>query len=114
MRPKDSISNQLSFYIFIAISFASALYFFSYYFYSIQKDRDNFVNGINDRTEYLSYSISENLWNLDISTIERILGVFNSNREVISIKLESENVNINLPPKTGNEKFFHTITKEII
>jgi len=114
MRFKNSISNLVSIYIFISIISMGIIFFLGYYHYSKKYDSNNFIRSIDTRAEYLSSSIADNLWNLDNTTIERILNVFYSRPNVIKINLTSENMNIFLPEKIGNEDYFHTIKKSVI
>ncbi len=114
MKLKNSISNLISVSIFFSIFLMGAVFFLGYYYYSKIEDSENFIKGVDTRVEHLSSSIADNLWNLDKTTIERILEVFYSSPNVIKINLLSEDMNIVLPEKEGNKEYFHKIKKSVV
>ncbi len=98
-----SISNQLSFIIFASFFVMVITFLIGYYIYSVSLNEKNFKEDINRRVEYLSISISENLWNIDEASIERLLELFHSSKDVVSIGIKSDDFTFSCPIKEGEE-----------
>ena len=111
-----SISNQLSAIVLIVFFIISSTFFIAYYFYTTNIVNKNFTKDINNRTDFLIHSITENLWEMNQNAIKKRVESFYTNPNVISVNIEGVGVHIDQFDKKREENsaYYVAVNKNIL